>query len=102
MHTHKKEIFCTKEDQKNISSILNLVILYFVIRDSLNISYMDLERTKEEIDMRSNSIRQGNNDIRALQMGVDKLKQKIDNLKKNATDVQAQDVEGTIWLAAQI
>ena len=102
MHTHKKEIFCTKEDKKNISSILHLLILYFVIRDSLNISYMDLERTKEEIDMRSNSIRQGNNDIRALQMGVDKLKQKIDNLKKNATDVQAQDVEGMIWLVAKI
>lgn len=67
-----------------------------VDRESLNISYTDLERTKEEIDVRSNSIRQGNNDIRALQMGVDKLKQKIENLKRNATNVQAQDVEGKV------
>lgn len=68
------------------------------LRESLNISYTDLERTKEEIDVRSNSIRQGNNDIRALQMGVDKLKQKIENLKRNATNVQAQDVEGAFNL----
>nr|XP_034317839.1 laminin subunit beta-1-like [Crassostrea gigas]XP_034317840.1 laminin subunit beta-1-like [Crassostrea gigas] len=68
------------------------------LRESLNISYTDLERTKDEIDVRSNSIRQGNNDIRALQMGVDKLKQKIENLKRNATNVQAQDVEGAFNL----
>lgn len=29
-------------------------------------------------------------------MGVDKLKQKIENLKRNATNVQAQDVEGKV------
>lgn len=72
------------------------MIFYLVDRESLNISYTDLERTKEEIDVRSNSIRQGNNDIRALQMGVDKLKQKIENLKRNATNVQAQDMEGKV------
>jgi FtsZ-binding cell division protein ZapB len=60
----------------------------------LNISYGDLERTETEINVRSGSIRQNNNDIGALQMGVEKLKLKIENLKKNATNVQAQDVEG--------
>lgn len=56
---------------------------------------------KEEIDVRFNSIRQGNNDIRVLQMGVDKFKQKIENLKRNVINVQVQDVEGKVLIRGE-
>ena len=39
-------------------------------------------------------IQAGENRIRALQLGVDELNMKAQQLRRNASDIQAQDVEG--------
>lgn len=53
-----------------------------------------LDETEQALDNRMDNIRQGNNNIRALQTRVKELKLKADLLVKNASDIRAKDVEG--------
>ena len=48
----------------------------------------------EELQTTMGRIQAGNNRIAALQLGVKDLNMKAQQLRRNASDIQAQDVEG--------
>jgi FtsZ-binding cell division protein ZapB len=48
----------------------------------------------EDLQNTMGRIQGGNNRIAALQIGVKDLNMKAQQLRKNASDIQAQDVEG--------
>lgn len=49
----------------------------------------------DELQSTMGRIQAGNSRIAALQLGVKDLNAKAQQLRRNASDIQAQDVEGT-------
>jgi len=54
----------------------------------------DLGELDTELENTMGRIQGGNNRIAALQLGVKDLNEKAQQLRRNASDIQAQDVEG--------
>ena len=54
----------------------------------------ELQEVNSEIQTTMGRTQAGNNRISALQIGVKDLNAKAQQLKRNASDIQAQDVEG--------
>ncbi|KAK3103280.1 hypothetical protein FSP39_018141 [Pinctada imbricata] len=71
------------------------------LRNTMNMSSSELERVENDLRDRRESIRQGNNDISALKVSVKRLQDKIAALRRNATDIQSQDVEGAFNLTRE-
>ena len=54
----------------------------------------ELDTMDGELQGTMERIGQGNSRIAALQQGVTALNEKAEQLRRNASDIQAQDVEG--------
>lgn len=64
------------------------------IRVNITENVKDLDKMDEELEGTMARISAGNNRIAALQLGVKDLNVKAQQLRRNASDIQAQDVEG--------
>ncbi|KAK3579401.1 hypothetical protein CHS0354_029709 [Potamilus streckersoni] len=64
------------------------------IRLNLTDNMQTLNAMDTEMQNTIGRIQEGNNRIRALELGITELKLKADDLRSNASDIQAKDVEG--------
>lgn len=68
--------------------------MFIFYRANLTANVEELEGLDTELESTMGRIQGGNNRIRALQLGVNDLNLKAQQLRSNASDIQAQDVEG--------
>ncbi|XP_063408857.1 laminin subunit beta-1-like [Mytilus trossulus] len=78
----------SSEDIRNLDSLLKS------LRQLLSDEFRRLNNTESQFKARMDDIRKGNNDILSLKQRVEELKKKADDLRRNATDIQARDLEG--------
>ncbi|XP_052780094.1 laminin subunit beta-1-like [Mya arenaria] len=73
-----------------------LQMMIKTMRENLTANIEDLDTMDENLQTTMGRIQEGNSRISALQLGVEELNKKAELLRKNASDIQAQDVEGAI------
>ncbi|XP_052278966.1 laminin subunit beta-1-like [Dreissena polymorpha] len=64
------------------------------IRLNLTANVEQLDSMDEQLEFTMERVQQGNSRIASLQLGVQELNRKAEQLRRNASDIQAQDVEG--------